>query len=810
MSQYDSGQGEQAMILNSLEYFECRGLNILVFSNWYNDMFSDSKISGVEIIHHGIRTVTNGDLRLEPTPVQWAPIPEFKTREVDQSRNTITVHSSYPEYDFDFTIHAEGCAGGVTLSIEQARPLPPALEGIAGFNLEFLPAAYAEKGYLADGHCGVFPTYPSSQMDDSARPLPFASGRTFVLAPEDPERCIRIESRDGMMALYDGRNMAQNGWFVLRGLLPADTTGEVLQWRITGTTIPNWTREPVIAHSQVGYHPRQDKVAVIEFDKNDKPGVEAHLLHVLSSGTKERVYSGPLVPWGKYTRYQYYKFDFSHIDESGLYLLQYGDDVSEPFRIDQNVYADAWQPTLDVFFPVQMDHVRVREAYRIWHGLAHMDDAIQAPVNHEHFDLYAQGPTTDTRFSPGEHIPGLNVGGWFDAGDYDIRTQTQYAVVSDLVRIWEDFTIDRDQTTVDQELRYVEIHRPDGKPDLLQQIEHGVLALLAQYRAVGHAIPGIIVANLSQYTHLGDGSTQTDNIVADSPGMIRDDRDGFRNSDSDDRWAFTSRTSALTYGSAAALAAASRALSGYNDELAAECLETAEQAWDEEKRDGPHLFRHGNTTGGVLEAEELAAVVELLISTREQKYAVRISELWPDIERSFGSMASLATSALPYMNVEYEEKLRSKAQKYRQELRDFDEQNPFGVPISTGGWAGNGQVIRWAITNYHLSRAFPDLFEPELVFRGLNYIYGCHPDSSISFVSGVGAHSKRVAYGTNRADFTYIAGGVVPGVLIIKPDFPENKEDWPFLWGENEYVVNIGAEYIYLVCAANELAQRIN
>ncbi len=73
------------------------------------------------------------------------------------------------------------------------------------------------------------------------------------------------------------------------------------------------------------------------------------------------------------------------------------------------------------------------------------------------------------------------------------------------------------------------------------------------------------------------------------------------------------------------------------------------------------------------------------------------------------------------------------------------------------------------------------------------------------FETRVGTVSKEVAYGNNRADFSFIAGGVVPGVLILKPDFPENKEDWPFLWGENEYVVNGGASYLFLVHAVNDL-----
>lgn len=47
--------------------------------------------------------------------------------------------------------------------------------------------------------------------------------------------------------------------------------------------------------------------------------------------------------------------------------------------------------------------------------------------------------------------------------------------------------------------------------------------------------------------------------------------------------------------------------------------------------------------------------------------------------------------------------------------------------------------------------------------------------------SFVGTRSKLIGYGHNRADYGSIAGGMVPGVLIIKPDFPELMADWPFL-----------------------------
>jgi endoglucanase len=93
----------------------------------------------------------------------------------------------------------------------------------------------------------------------------------------------------------------------------------------------------------------------------------------------------------------------------------------------------------------------------------------------------------------------------------------------------------------------------------------------------------------------------------------------------------------------------------------------------------------------------------------------------------------------------------------------------------------------------------------EDVLKGLDYIFGCHPYSNISFVNAVGTRSKTVAYGNNRADFTTIAGGIVPGLILLKPDLLENKDDWPFLWGENEVTIGGSAEYIFLGCAANDL-----
>jgi endoglucanase len=808
ISSLSSQTQDNFLHLNDQNYYDTPGVNVLVFSNWYDENFSDSKISGIEIIHHGVRTATNGDVRLSSTPGQWDPIPKFIERKIDLKNNIIDASLSYPDFNFEYHIKTKAENKGILIGVHIDKPLPEILKGKAGFNLEFLPSAYFEKGYLMDGKSGIFPLYPAgpTRINDSEEiePLPIACGRTLTLAPEDPNRRIKVSVRNGNLLLYDGRNIAQNGWFVLRNILPAGKTGKVLEWFLEINTVDNWIREPVILYSQVGYHPAQEKIAVFEFDKHDTSRHSVRLLKIAENGSSSPVMAGNLESWGSYLRYHYCTFNFSSVKIPSLYKIEYDTITTKPFRIDKDVYQDTWYQTLDVFFPVQMDHMLVNEAYRVWHGAAHLDDALQAPVNHKHFDLYAQGPTTDSPYQPGEHIPGLNIGGWFDAGDYDIRTQTHYSVILNLVQVWENFKAGRDETLIDQTNRYVDLHHPDGKPDILQQIEHGVLALIAQHKAIGHAIPGIIVPTLDQYTHLGDAITITDNLIFNTELGPSESKNG-SSGKFDDRWAFTSKSTSLNFGSIAALAAASRVLRGYNDRLSDECITIAERVWEEEHSHEPDLFHHGNTTGGPLETEELRAAVELLITTKNPKYSDRIKDLWGRIESEFGWHALLAVRAIPYMDESYYVRLEKLTREYKKNIEKIKTLNPFGVPIYEGGWAGNGRIVHFALTNYLLHKMFPQIIEAEDVYRGLNYLYGCHPGSNISFVSGVGTVSKKIAYGNNRADYSFIAGGIVPGVLILKPDYPENKEDWPFLWGENEYVISLGASYIYLANAVNEL-----
>ena len=219
--------------LNELEYFEMTGVNFLVFSNWYDGLFSDSKISGIELVHHGVRTATNGDVRVDATPEQWDRIPEFVEKKVDRRRGTVEAFLRYPDLDFDYAIRAEAQGDALRISVRLAEPLPAELVGKAGFNLEFLPSAYFGRSWIMDEASGLLPLHPTGvkEQNDKVLPTALARGTRLVLAAEDRARRVTISAGEGELALFDGRNKAQNGWFVVRGLLPGGRTGAVLDGR---------------------------------------------------------------------------------------------------------------------------------------------------------------------------------------------------------------------------------------------------------------------------------------------------------------------------------------------------------------------------------------------------------------------------------------------------------------------------------------------------------------------------------------------------------------------------------------------------
>lgn len=813
----------QQFKLTDSGYFRNHGVNVMAF----DDIYPEGHQGGVSIIMHGNRVATNGDIRFEETPGQWQPVPKQHDRKLDLSANTITAFLSYPDssrhltgfnpmiypdVELNYTVTVRGEGKSVIVTVDLDRPIPQEFLGKSGFNMELFPGALFGKTWIMDSQSGIFPQQPNGPtlekqanhhhtgnfnsegkasfkdlvgegyspiVADDIIAKPYAVGRRFVLQPADIYNKVTIQSEKSDLKLYDGRMNHNNGWFVLRSEIPAGATKEAVKWIITPNVVEDWLYAPVVQTSQLGYHPAQPKTAIIELDARDKSRSEVSLIKITENG-EQIVHHASGEEWGKFLRYNYLKFDFSSIKDEGLYQVRYGNSASSVFRIAADVYdRGAWQPVLEYFLPVQMCHMRVNEKYRVWHDYCHMDDARMAPVDYNHIDGYVQGSSTLCKYQPGDVVPGLNIGGWHDAGDFDLRVESQSGETYILALAYEAFGVDYDATSIDQLNRITEIHQPDGKPDMLQQVENGALTVVGGYRALGRLYRGIICNDLRQYVMLGDAAAMTDNVKGNG----------------DDRWVFTEDNPGRELSTAAHLATASRVLKGFNDTLSVQSLQVARE-----------LFEITLVTDRAKGAK-IQAAVELLITTGEKQYRDYLLSEKDYIVKNISRMGWFFGRAEKIIN----DKNLSKAVHdaligFREELRKQGEETPYGIPYRPHIWGAGWDIQSFGYRHYFLHSAYPDIFGDDFIYNALNFVLGCHPGlNTQSFASGVGTQSATVGYGLNRADWSYIPGGVVSGTALIRPDFPELLV-FPYLWQQVEYVMGGGSShYMFLVLAAQQL-----
>src|SRR3954465_1315097 len=154
-----------AMKVTDKNYLDTQGFSVFLYDSTYHPVFVDQKNTAMEMILHGQRIATNGDVRLMPTPEQWDLVATLKGRRADRANSRLTADLAFPTFDFSYTLEVAAEPGGVKVSINLEKPLPQKLAGRAGFNMEFLPAIYMGKAYLVDGaKAGTFPRTPNDLM----------------------------------------------------------------------------------------------------------------------------------------------------------------------------------------------------------------------------------------------------------------------------------------------------------------------------------------------------------------------------------------------------------------------------------------------------------------------------------------------------------------------------------------------------------------------------------------------------------------------------------------------------------------------
>jgi len=779
-----SSQGK--LTINDQGYFEMPGLDVIVFDDYY----PGGHQSGITIIQNGVRVAANGDLRLEK-PAEKGP------KKVDRSSGSIQVQMNYADIAFTYTVKVKADGHKILVSADLGQPLPRELAGKAWFQLELFPATLFGRSWNMDDQTGIFPT-------DSYGPLegnelkPYAEGKVLAIAPESEAQRMTIRALKGNIQLVDGRIDRKASWFVVRTAIPSEQTKGVIEWEIEANPLKEYTYAPVIHISQIGYLPDEPKKAVIELDKRTSTYGTCDIMKLNPDGTKTKVFSAPALQWGKYLRYNYAICDFTALKDPGIYTFQYGDVTSNLFRISNDIYDRyVWQPTLEYFLPVQMCHMRIEQGSRVWHDWCHLDDAVMAPTNHIHFDGYRQGPETFTEFRYPQHVPFLDRGGWHDAGDYDLRIESQAVSTWRLAMMYELFHIDLDATTVDQEKRITTIHRPNGVPDALEQVEHGVYTILGGYKGLGRFYRGMISPTGKQYSLQGDGSAQTDNLIY-SRDLPEGGKTAYHSSVPDDNWVFTEDDAGHEFTGIASLAAASRVLKDWRPQMAAECLRAAEDLYVISAKKA-------------MTEERIAAAAELYNTTGNRKYLDAITS---QKEYILSHMPGTAWAVgMVYKSItdsRFRQDMDKAVIDFAAKLDKENAGTPFGVPYKPDVWGDGWNIQSAGVQHYFLVKGFPGVFKPDRIFNALQFVLGCHPGiNTSSFASGVGVKSLTAAYGVNRADLSYIPGGVASGTAIIRPDLPELKENWSFLWQQTEYVMGGGeTDFMFLVLATNQLLKQ--
>ncbi len=198
--------------LNAQEYFERPGINVM----YGQDYYPEGHQGGLSVIMHDERIASNGDVRLEPSPGQWSPIPKPGKREVTAATQEIRVSLAFPDAERDrkgfnpivypdlklnYTVRARPEGESIRVSVDFDAPIPAEWVGKVGFNLELFPGLLFGKSYQLGKTEAVFQRQPSGPGEVPT----LATGKRLEVAPETELYHLTIESVQWRRAGIAGR-----------------------------------------------------------------------------------------------------------------------------------------------------------------------------------------------------------------------------------------------------------------------------------------------------------------------------------------------------------------------------------------------------------------------------------------------------------------------------------------------------------------------------------------------------------------------------------------------------------------------------
>jgi len=655
----------------------------------------------------------------------------------------------------------------------------------------YLPLeTFKNQRYLSDQGEGVYPS-------EYGAGNPLADGLSKLqLLPDDPTRNLTLRAKKKAISLWDGREWGERMYMVTVNL-PID--GSLSRFTLTPPSVDPGPNPAAVRYSHAGYLPGGAKQAVLEIDARDSfPNLAARLERQVAGGA-QTVLTGEFSPALQDLSKQFAVFDFSAVEESGAYRIVWAGGATEWFPISPNVFENRWQDTLDFFLPFQMSHAAVDLGGGLSHAASTLDDALAAPPNTIGADSFISYEADGAS----GYVP-LDVGGWFDAGDYDLNVSAQAFVVHQLALAWEEFSPPRDLHGLDVPNRRLNVNQSNGVPDLLEQIEWGTRWLLSMQAADGRVFVGV-VETPEKYRETA---------------LPEDMTDGVPNS-GDERWLFHDYHSDINLKFVAALSAASRALGDTNPQLAQQARQAALLAWDY-FRTHPEVYRKTVYFYGWEEGREQmisAAAAELYLTQPAPAYLQTLEQFQPYFENLPTEWPAPTASAHfgfwyapPFLARLYphladgalKTSIRAALESAADSLRQHAAPAPFPLMQDWlhSDWGVSGVFLNAVNDAYWLGKVVPSRIQVADLLPAAYWIYGLHPVNDFSLVFGSGLPEPLYQYHSIlhirfAGAPASVPGAVVPGIATYTEAGVLYYLDQPEAYRNNEACIYDAASFLF-------------
>ena len=593
---------------------------------------------------------------------------------------------------------------------------------------------------------------------------------------DDPTLNLILECDRGM-TITDRRSFSDPCYLVSFAI--PEASGQATDIYLTLPQAPD-ARGYVVRYSPIGYPVRGEKTVVLEWPN--------HLARPSDDRVQLQRADGTVVKEGRFGQTVTYRhmqssfavFEFSDVREPGDYRVAWaGGTVAFPLR--PSVFEDKlWEPTLDYFIPFQMCHAKVDLGPNVvGHLPCHMDDGIRVPAHTPSNDGFVAYECEGTPYKAGDPIP-CGKGGWHDAGDCDLNIYAQGICTYFLALAYEEFGLDRDVSTLDVNAQTFTAGRPDGTPDILQQVEWGALWLLSMIQPDGRSYVGVVVQ-----PNLRRNDLPWDKLTDNKLGT------------GDERHVYVDYHAELQCMQAAALCAASRALKAARPELAQTCLQAARTAYDyfrtheevyratayfypsTKGRDGNVALALGElymTTGDPMYLRDLEAMTDR-IGNLDMNYPAKQESSAASFWYAPPVLARLA-QRLP--DGQLKAACVSTCRRAARFHSDRLSGRPWAGHYTDFGKVGNTAAAHWrAFDAYWVSKVAGDVVSVDKAVQPMLWTYGFHPFSNVAFVSGIGLDGPKSIFSLHlravlKPELGTVPGAPAPGMTAINPYVPDN------------------------------------